>query len=793
MRLRTQILSILLLFGLAPLLAAGVINLPLVVGSLEALYHRAHLQNLRADFRDLDQHLASRHEMVRLLTKLPEAKTLLGGSDQPVGVPVAMAEAHYTQWINRILPDQLDIVEILFLARDGEKRFWLERDQDTLKWRPRAYPPKPVNPGFFEAGMRVKPGGVLVSPISVNPEAGDRDPRRFMNLRLISPIGTSPTLSTDHAGEPLGAVVMSIDVSGMAQAYRDTYWVRSDGSYLVQAGTRGDGTLAFGDFAGLDQIFEKGDLALWKGPGRAQVIWVPLFATEGGGPLWVGRRVDPSPLAQILYALEFRAAAIVLILIVVVVLVARWIALRAERFGQELTDGMGKVLSGNQSTHFSWGKPEELRALSTTLNELSETHVRNTQALREHAREMEESNRYKSEFLANVSHELRTPLNSILLLSKMLGGDEDKRLSPEQSKQARVIHEAGRDLRALIDDILDLSRIEARKSAFRLERIELPALLDSLLDLVRPQAESKGLYLKLEIGAAAPRSIVSDADKLRQILKNFLSNALKFTRSGGITVRLAYDPGGAADTPPVRISVMDTGIGIPADKHEVIFDAFSQADGSTSRRYGGTGLGLTISRELSQLMGGTIELDSVEGHGASFTLCLPEEFDSSRIDAEQLSRARSPAGGAPEEIRFPEADLDGRSILIVDDDVRNLLALTPLLERWNLEVTAAGDGAEAMETLAEEEGFDLILMDIMMPGMDGYETIRRIRDQEQLRELPIIAVTAKAGHEDRDKCLAAGANDYLAKPVDPVALRDMLVAHLGSVQDKTYGTTDARP
>jgi signal transduction histidine kinase/CheY-like chemotaxis protein len=730
--------------------------------------------------------------MVRLLAKLPEARMLLAEDEEKGAVPIALAEAHYIQWLNRILPDQLDIVEILFLGADGHLRFSLERDQNSLSWHKTAAPPHPPERAFFEASRHLSPGGVLINPIRVDPEAGRKDPRRFMNLRLISPIVAQPE-SGEGPPRFLGAVVMSLDVGGMAQAYRNTYWVRDDGSYLRQGTPNHRGTTAFQDFPGLEEIFRKADLGLWKGVNGEQVIWVPLFATEEGGPLWVGRRVDPSPLAEFRHALEYRVGAIVLVLFVIVILLARWIALRAERLGSELIEGIGRVLKGDGAMRFTWRKPEELRVLATNLNELAESHALKTQSLRDHAAELELSNRYKSEFLANVSHELRTPLNSILLLSKLLGSQEGGPLSPEQRKQAQVIHEAGRDLRALIDDILDLSRIEARKTTFRLERIDLPALLGRLLDLLRPQADAKGLFLKLEVDPAAPRSIVTDADKLRQILKNFLSNALKFTRTGGVTLSLRRSPEDKPERPPVRLSVADTGIGISGEKHQVIFEAFKQADGSTSRRYGGTGLGLTISRELAHLMGGTIELESQEGRGATFSLYLPVEFDRSRVEAEQLSVPYEPAPGRGADAHLPEADFGGRNILVVDDDVRNLLALTPLLERWNLRVTAAGDGVEALETLEGEESYDVVLMDIMMPEMDGYETMGAIRAQLRFAHLPIIALTAKAGQEDRNRCLAAGANDYLAKPVEATALRDALAAHLGGGNVRSYGTTDARP
>ena len=220
-------------------------------------------------------------------------------------------------------------------------------------------------------------------------------------------------------------------------------------------------------------------------------------------------------------------------------MMARWIASRAEHFGQVLTKGLGRVLRDGEMVRFDWRGPREVKELGDQLTTLAETHVEHLHAARAHTRELEQSNRYKSEFLANVSHELRTPLNSILLLSKMLA-DQRAGLSPVQQSQARVIHEAGRDLRTMIDNILDISRIDAGQVAINLEWIELRPLLQNLITLVLPQFEHKGLALRLQLGERVPERIYSDRDKLRQILKNFLSNAAKFTDRGSVTLEADY-------------------------------------------------------------------------------------------------------------------------------------------------------------------------------------------------------------------------------------------------------------
>jgi signal transduction histidine kinase/ActR/RegA family two-component response regulator len=768
MKLRTQISLLLFLFGLVPLLAGIVINVPMIFDRIEILYHKAHLQNLRAGFNDLDQHIARRHEMARLLAKLPEPGMLLSDSEPAQGLEAARSA--YIDWVNQVLIDQLDITQVLFLDGEGRQRFWLDRNRKNGRLEVRDDIRDGLNPELVETARTLNPGVVVTGPIVIERESGETPPGRYMQLSLISPV-VIPIVAAESGEviEQRGTVIVYLDMSGLASAYRGNYWVQNDGSYLGLGDGESSPSTAFEDFAGLEELFHKGELALWEYQGQ-QVMWVPLFYVEGSGPLWVGRSVDPSPLANLRHAVQVRVAIIAVGLLLVVFVVARLIAVRSERLGRELTDGISRVLESDELVSFSWQRPEELHALGNNLTRLARTHSEHSRALREYAAELEASNRYKSEFLANVSHELRTPLNSILLLSKMLSESSAEKLSQEESRQARVIHDAGTDLKALIDNILDLSRIEARQMTLVPEQVELRRLLDNVLELLKPQLDEKHLDLQLEIAADAPQTIVSDSEKIRQILINFLSNAVKFTATGGITVRLGSGADQQGRYYPVAVSVTDTGIGIPAEKRGLVFEAFKQADGSTSRRYGGTGLGLTISRELAWLMGGEIEVDSEPGRGSTFTLLLPLEMPAVPGDnSSSEQRSGSTAGESQQPV--PVADYHGARVLLVDDDMRNLLALTPLLEQWQLEVMAAGDGREALETLQTAGEFELVFMDIMMPGMDGYEVIRQLRADARFAELPIVALTAKASDEDRRQCLQAGANDCVVKPVDPAGLK----------------------
>jgi signal transduction histidine kinase/CheY-like chemotaxis protein len=772
-KLRSQISLFLLLLGLTPLLIAVAINVPLILDRLELFYHEAYLEKLRASFSDLDQHISRRQEMVRLFAKLPEP-----GIDLKTGEPddtTLQKRSAYTDWANQVLFDQLDVIQVIFIKKNGDVSFSLDRNQKTGSLEESDHTPDLPAKDFVLAGLNLAPGSVLTSPISFNLDMDTSAPNRFMTLRFISPL--LKYNEQDSAPELQGVVLFNLDVGGLAHIYNGIYWVQNNGEYLSSGDDDAPTSTAFADFPGLDKLLAKGQLALWEDAGQ-QIFWLPLFVTQDSGPLWVGRSVDPSPIAEFRRALELRVIAVVTGLLLVVFIIARIIAIRMERISRELTDGITHTLEQDQAVEFSWQRPEELRTLGKNLTSLAGKHAQDTSALRSHAQQLEESNRYKSEFLANVSHELRTPLNSILLLSKMMASSSE--MSTEHIQQAQVIHDAGRDLRTLIDTILDLSRFEAGKATVKPETVDLPVLLNDVHELMRPQFEDKGLKLDLVIDQDAPSSLLTDGEKLRQILVNFLSNALKFTEQGGATLQLSRNTGEDADPCPLAISVRDSGIGIPAEKQALVFEAFSQVDGSTSRRYGGTGLGLTISQELAKLIGGRIGVKSQEATGSTFTLLLPlsvlENDSREGLDRPAADGVKKRSSAAHTEI--PEAHYTASRVLVVDDDLRNLLALTPLLERWDISVVAAGDGHEALETLNEDGDFDLVLMDLMMPKMDGFKTIEKIRSDTGLKTLPIIALTAKTADEDRNKAIASGANDYLSKPVEPAELKQLLDRYL---------------
>jgi CheY-like chemotaxis protein len=383
-----------------------------------------------------------------------------------------------------------------------------------------------------------------------------------------------------------------------------------------------------------------------------------------------------------------------------------------------------------------------------------------------------------------MSHELRTPLNSLLILSKVLAENRDKNLTGEQVKFASTVYSAGCDLLTLINDILDLSKVEAGKMPINPQDVVLSDVRDYLDQSFRPVAEHKGLGFTLSMDADLPAKVYTDTNRVHQILKNLLSNAFKFTEQGQVTMhirtaskerRFPLETLNQADR-VVAFSVKDTGIGIPQEKQRLIFEAFQQADGTTSRKYGGTGLGLTISREIAGLLGGIIEVESAPGVGSTFTLYLPQSYPG-----EDMSIVRADTDAGAEMPPLPaDADFAEKKVLLIDDDVRNIFALTSVLESRGMRVLQAENGKTGLQKLQESPDVNLILMDTMMPEMDGLEAIKAIRRMPGFQSLPIISLTAKAMKGDREKCLEAGASDYITKPVAPEKLLSLMYQWLST-------------
>jgi signal transduction histidine kinase/HAMP domain-containing protein/CheY-like chemotaxis protein len=615
----------------------------------------------------------------------------------------------------------------------------------------------------------------------------------------------------------------------------------------------------------------------------------------------------------------------------------------SQRLAAELQARSGELQVRQEELQLSNAELEEKAALLASQNRDIETKnleiEQARQELETRAQQLSLASKYKSEFLANMSHELRTPLNSLLILAQLLAQNPTRNLTPKQVEYAGIIHSAGSDLLQLINDILDLSKVEAGKMDISPERVPLRHLLDYVEATFRPMTTQKGLSFRVVTAPGAPADLLTDDSRLRQVLSNLLSNAVKFTENGRVELRV--EPADSADLPAavhhhgpaIAFRVVDTGIGIAEQQLESIFGAFQQADGTTSRKYGGTGLGLSISREIAYLLGGAITARSTVGTGSTFTLYLPvarpdfEEVTSTRgseeqlvvegggsadervvitapsqqrrrllvveerprgllslvaesatadlatsgdatdprgpvevvtavgieqaaaalaveachcivleldmpdaaalrfldvvdedpalrtipvlahnnrrLDAEQEQRLQSRAQDRPLElltgldelrerialhlnaeqpgdvlplvrrdapavrpVQEPDSELTGRTVLVVDDDARNVFALTGVLELHGMTVLHAENGREGIDTLCAHPEVDLVLMDVMMPEMDGYSATAAIRAMPEHSRLPVVAVTAKAMPGDREKSLASGADDYVTKPLD---------------------------
>jgi signal transduction histidine kinase/CheY-like chemotaxis protein/HAMP domain-containing protein len=502
---------------------------------------------------------------------------------------------------------------------------------------------------------------------------------------------------------------------------------------------------------------------------------------------------------------------------------------------------------------------EDLASQATRLAEQnSEVERKNQEVVlakrlvEEKAEQLSISSKYKSEFFSNMSHELRTPLNSLLILAGELEENEEQTLTETQVQYASVIRGSGKDLLRLLDDILDLAKVESGTVTLESDEVPLVDVKEVLENDFVHVATQQDLEFSVELAPDSVASVTTDANRLRQVLKNLLSNAFKFTERGGVSVRIGPATGGWNPTNEglvradavVAFTVSDTGIGISPAQQHLIFEAFAQADGSVARQYGGTGLGLSISRELVRLLGGEVTLASAPGEGSTFTLYLPQSPEAragvvgtsvAHDPAPQTSlpaEFTDPAAGspgifaaagsvdslvsstAPDQPSVAEngaaavsapvvppardvvavslateapalepipplansagAGLKGSTVLVVDDDFRNIFALTALLKRLEVETISAEGGEQGIAILQETPSIDLVLVDIMMPGMDGYATMRAMRELPSGDQVPLVAFTAKVEPGERQRCIDAGASSYVPKPVDTSELLRVL-------------------
>ncbi len=387
---------------------------------------------------------------------------------------------------------------------------------------------------------------------------------------------------------------------------------------------------------------------------------------------------------------------------------------------------------------------------------LEERIRRRTEQLERAMQSAQEASQAKSEFLANMSHELRTPMNGVLGMIDIV---LDSPLTADQREQLETAQRCANSLLALLNDVLDLSKIEAGKMVMERIPFDLRVLIEDTISAQRAKAYKKGITVGMEVERGVPRRITADPLRMRQIISNLLSNAVKFTDRGH--VKIFVRRASAEEGRGLIIDVIDTGVGIPADKRACIFEKFTQADGSISRKYGGTGLGLAITRKLVEMHEGEISVKSEVGKGSTFRLVFPPDV----VLHEGMDHSEAAAATPVVE----ETTMSAASILVVEDNHVNQKVVTAILRKKGYHVDVANHGREALEYL-DLLAYGLVLMDVQMPILDGLETTRAIRRDTRFGYLPIVAMTAHAMSGDRERCLASGMNGYIAKPVNPQTL-----------------------
>ncbi len=493
------------------------------------------------------------------------------------------------------------------------------------------------------------------------------------------------------------------------------------------------------------------------------------IAADGDAVGHIAFGLSKTLIADARRSLLLGALGVGLIIVLVFSVLFAWISYRLTAPLIALSQATRKMQDGDYGIELTYRGSDEIGALTDDFRQLAArireqiAKVTASENLQRHYRQSaEQASQAKSEFLAKMSHEIRTPLHGVLGMLELLQGNH---LPPQQGEHLQLAARSARHLLQVVDEILDFSKIEAGKMELEAAPFDFGELVGDVVALFSPGAAAKGLVMTLT-RENIPAALIGDPTRLRQVLSNLLSNAVKFTEAGHIRLHCAWQP----DPQVLHVALEDSGVGIPADRLQTIFDPFMQSDNSVARTYGGTGLGLSISARIVRLMGGEIELESSLGRGSRFRFSLPLQA------ATALPATTEPAPAtATNSVRA-----DGAAVLVVEDTPVNQTIIRIGLERLGYRVDTVGNGAEAIRKV-EQGDYAVVLMDCHMPGMDGYAATTAIRDFEVRtgrRSLPIIAVTASVTGDEQVRCRAAGMDDYLSKPFSIQELDAMLRRHL---------------
>ena len=493
------------------------------------------------------------------------------------------------------------------------------------------------------------------------------------------------------------------------------------------------------------------------------------IAADGDAVGHIAFGLSKTLIADARRSLLLGALGVGLIIVLVFSVLFAWISYRLTAPLIALSQATRKMQDGDYGIELTYRGSDEIGALTDDFRQLAArileqiAKVTASENLQRHYRQSaEQASQGKSEFLAKMSHEIRTPLHGVLGMLELLQGNH---LPPQQGEHLQLAARSARHLLQVVDEILDFSKIEAGKMELEAAPFDFGELVGDVVALFSPGAAAKGLVMTLT-RENIPAALIGDPARLRQVLSNLVSNAVKFTEAGHIRLHCAWQP----DPQVLHVALEDSGVGIPADRLQTIFDPFMQSDNSVARTYGGTGLGLSISARIVRLMGGEIELESSLGRGSRFRFSLPLQA------ATALPATTEPAPAtATNSVRA-----GGAAVLVVEDTPVNQTIIRIGLERMGYRVDTAGNGAEAIRKV-EQGDYAVVLMDCHMPGMDGYAATTAIRDFEVRtgrRRLPIIAVTAAVTGDEQARCRAAGMDDYLSKPFSIQELDAMLRRHL---------------